>query len=231
MGQFRRSHVIHGAHYGTAHIQLFHEFRQALHGLQLRGQQQIGQMQLQLHPLALPAHGLQLADGLADPAEGYALTAGIAGLVGTSQRKGHHVHAAVHDGRGQLLIHALAAGGGGHSTACPPRHAHKIQKAGMQQRFAPALQVHAGTLAHERPERGKGLVAHEARLPDRLFHGLRAVGAATAADRGNLHLHAEQRRFAAKKGFTQPLAQPRPGQSPGIQGIMRAHAFLPSPSQ
>ena len=50
--------------------------------------------------------GPDQTDGLADPLKGHAGPRHIGGRVRTRQRKSQHVHAALHNARGQVRIHA-----------------------------------------------------------------------------------------------------------------------------
>ena len=191
-------------------------------------------MQFKVHAHARLAYTLQGTDRLAHAAKGDALARGVARLVGADQREGHDVDPAVHDAPGQRLIHTQARRGGGHAASRPARQGDEIHKAGMQEGFAPALQVDAPALAHERPEPGEGFRLHVPRPPHGRLRGVRAVGATARADRGHFHLYAVERAGLAKQAFLKHPPDGRLLEAGIAQGVragslavnLRTHANL-----
>jgi hypothetical protein len=90
------------------------------------------------------------------------MTRGVAHRIGAGEREGHDVDPAVGKLPGDVPVHAQPAGGRGHGTADLARQCGHFKKAGVEQRFAPALQVHAARFAHQQPGRSKVYV-HVAR--------------------------------------------------------------------
>lgn len=85
--------------------------------------------------------------------------------VGARQRKGHHVQASAHQPDGRILVHAKPAGGGGYPHPARRAKGREVEKAGMQQRFAPTLKMGPEAATQQGPQGRDHLGRHGARAP------------------------------------------------------------------
>ena len=207
------------------YVQFVHKIGQAFHGFHLRGEHEVGEMQFKMHAHFGFADALERAHGLTDAAERHARARGIAGLVGAHEGKGHNVDAAPHDLPGKRFVHAQPAGGCGDPAARLARQRREIHEPRVQERFAPALQVHAPALLHERPQAGEGRGFHVPRAPISGLRGMRAIDAAPRANGGDFHLYAVKQAGFAEQAFPEQLPNRRFLKTGVAQRIGRAAVF------